>query len=152
MGAVFFYHLTQKTLEQTLPVLLEKARGAGWRIVVRGCDPDRMGWLDDRLWQGSKDSFLPHGVQGGPNDALQPILLTTGQTATNTPDCVMAVDGASVSSGEVETMQRVCVLFDGTDTDAVQQARIQWKKLTDAGCSAQYWSEETGRWEMKAEK
>ena len=101
MGAVFFYHLTQKTLEQTLPVLLEKARGAGWRIVVRGCDPDRMGWLDDGLWQGSIDRFLPHVVQGGPNDALQPILLTTGPTAINTTDRVMAVDVAFVSSGEV---------------------------------------------------
>ena len=49
MGAVFFYHLTRGPLEQTLPVLLEKARGAGWRIAVRGRDPDRMRWLDDRL-------------------------------------------------------------------------------------------------------
>jgi len=152
MGAVFFYHLTQGPLDKTLPVLLEKARGAGWRIAVRGNDPDRMGWLDERLWQGANDSFLAHGMQGGPNDALQPVLLTTGPTAANAPECVMAVDGAPVSPEEVETMQRVCVLFDGTDLEAVQQARSQWKSLTDAGCSAQYWSEESGRWEKKAEK
>jgi DNA polymerase-3 subunit chi len=24
--------------------------------------------------------------------------------------------------------------------------------LTDAGCQAQYWSEETGRWQKKAQK
>jgi len=152
MGAVFFYHLTQGPLEQTLPMLLDKARGAGWRIAVRGNDPDRMGWLDDRLWQGTKDSFLPHGLQGGPHDALQPILLTAGPEAGNAPDCVMSVDGASVTSEEVDTLQRVCVLFDGTDPEAVQHARGQWKKLTDAGCSAQYWSQESGRWEKKAEK
>jgi len=152
MGAVFFYHLTQGPLEQTLPMLLDKARGAGWRIAVRGNDPDRMGWLDDRLWQGAKDSFLPHGLQGGPHDALQPILLTTGPEAGNAPDCVMSVDGAAVTSEEVDSLQRVCVLFDGTDPEAVQHARGQWKKLTDAGCSAQYWSQESGRWEKKAEK
>jgi len=152
MGAVFFYHLTQGPLEQTLPMLLDKARGAGWRIAVRGSDPDRMGWLDDRLWQGTKDSFLPHGLQGGPHDALQPILLTAGPEAGNAPDCVMSVDGASVTSEEVDTLQRVCVLFDGTDPEAVQRARGQWKELTDAGCSAQYWSQESGRWEKKAEK
>lgn len=152
MGAVYFYHLTRGPLEQTLPVLLEKARGAGWRIAVQGRDPDRMGWLDDRLWQGSPDSFLPHGVEGGAHDVLQPVLLTTGPKAANKPDCVMAIDGAAVEPEEVETMQRVCVLFDGTDTDAVQRARAQWKELTDAGCSAQYWSEESGRWEKKAEK
>ena len=33
-----------------------------------------------------------------------------------------------------------------------EHARVQWKTLTDAGCSAQYWSEESGRWEKKAEK
>ncbi|OUS37561.1 DNA polymerase III subunit chi [Rhodobacterales bacterium 56_14_T64] len=152
MGAVFFYHLTLGPLEQTLPVLLDKARGAGWSIAVRGNDPDRMGWLDDRLWQGTKDSFLPHGLQGGPHDALQPILLTTGPEAGNAPDCVMSVDGAAVTSKEVDGMQRVCVLFDGTDPEAVQRARGQWKELTDAGCSAQYWSQESGRWEKKAEK
>ncbi|MEO0866035.1 MAG: DNA polymerase III subunit chi, partial [Pseudomonadota bacterium] len=26
-----------------------------------------------------------------------------------------------------------------------------WKTLKDAGASAQYWSEESGRWEKKAE-
>jgi len=152
MGAVYFYHLTRKPLDQTLPVLLEKARGAGWNIEVRGRDPDRMGWLDERLWHGAKDGFLPHGVQGGPNDALQPVLLTTGASAANSPNCLMAIDGSAVSAEEVDVMQRVCVLFDGTDAEAVQQARVQWKSLTDSGCSAQYWSEETGKWEKKAEK
>lgn len=152
MGSVFFYHLTRGPLDQTLPVLLEKARGAGWRIAVRGNDPDRMGWLDERLWQGSKDSFLAHGLQGGAHDALQPILLTTGADVANSPECVMAVDGAAVTADEVAALQRVCVLFDGTDPEAVQHARGQWKSLTDAGCSAQYWSEESGRWEKKAEK
>lgn len=152
MGAAYFYHLTRRPLEETLPVLLEKARGAGWRIAVRGRDPERMAWLDDRLWQGPEESFLAHGLAGGPHDALQPVLLTAGPEAANAPDCVMAVDGAAVSAEEVQALQRVCILFDGTDPEAVQHARTQWKSLTDAGCSAQYWSEESGRWEKKAEK
>lgn len=49
-------------------------------------------------------------------------------------------------------MERVCVLFDGNDDLALNRARGQWKALTDAGCAAQYWSEESGRWEKKAEK
>lgn len=151
MGAVYFYHLTRRPLQDTLPVLLEKARGAGWRIAVRGQMQDRMAWLDENLWQGADDSFLAHGLAGGPHDALQPVLLTTSQEAANAPDCVMAVDGAEVQAEEVQSLARVCILFDGTDPQAVQQARGQWKALTDAGCSAQYWSEESGRWEKKAE-
>lgn len=152
MGAAFFYHLTRAPLEETLPVLLQKARGAGWAIAIRGRDPQRMAWLDDRLWLGPEDSFLAHGLEGGAHDALQPILLTTGPDAANRPQCVMAVDGAGVTPEEVQALERVCILFDGTDPEAVQHARGQWKALTDAGCAAQYWSEESGRWEKKAEK
>ena len=151
MGAAYFYHLTRKPLQETLPVLLDKARGAGWRIAVRGRDPDRLAWLDDMLWQGGDASFLPHGLAGGAHDALQPILLTTSSEAPNKATCVMSVDGADVSADEVNALERVCILFDGTDTEAVQHARGQWKTLTTAGCAAQYWSEESGKWEKKAE-
>ncbi|GAA6192230.1 DNA polymerase III subunit chi [Phaeobacter sp. NW0010-22] len=152
MGAAYFYHLTRGPLEETLPVLLGKARQAGWRIAVRGTDPQHLAWLDERLWQGPEDAFLPHGLAGGPHDADQPILLTTSAQAANDATCVMAVVGAAVTAEEVTALDRVCILFDGTDPEAVQHARTQWKALTDAGCSAQYWSEESGRWEKKAEK
>lgn len=150
MGAAYFYHLTRQPLETTLPMLLGKARQAGWRVAVRGRDAERLGWLDEKLWLGPEEGFLPHGLAGGPHDALQPILLTTDKAA-NDPACLMSVDGAEVAAEEVNTLERVCVLFDGNDDSAVQVARGQWKALTDAGCAAQYWSEESGRWEKKAE-
>lgn len=151
MGAAYFYHLTQQPLEHTLPVLLGKARQAGWSVVVRGTDKARMAWLDERLWLGAEDGFLPHGLAGGAHDAEQPVLLSAEGGIGNGAECVMSVDGADVETGEVNDLERVCVLFDGNDPDAVQRARVQWKTLTDAGCSAQYWSEESGRWEKKAE-
>ncbi len=151
MGAAYFYHLTQKPLEATLPMLLGKALGAGWRVAVRGTDAARMDWLDQKLWLGPEDGFLPHGLAGGGHDALQPVLLTVAEEAANTPQCLMTVDGAEVRSNEVQRLERVCVLFDGNDPAAVDVARGQWRTLTGAGCSAQYWSEESGRWEKKAE-
>ncbi|MDX5412263.1 MAG: DNA polymerase III subunit chi [Rhodobacterales bacterium] len=152
MGAAYFYHLTRNPLEVTLPQLLGRAMQAGWRVAVRGRDPARMDWLDRQLWMGAPDGFLPHGLAGGPHDAAQPVLLTTGSAAANDPACLMTVDGAEVLADEVQRLQRVCVIFDGNDPDALQVARGQWKALTDAGCAAQYWSEESGRWEMKAER
>ena len=151
MGAAYFYHLTRGPLEATLPVLLGKAREAGWRIAVRGTDRARMEWLDERLWLGPDDGFLPHGLAGGTHDASQPILLTTEAEAQNDANCLMAIDGAGVEASEVNAMDRVCILFDGNDAGSVQLARDQWKSLTSAGCSAQYWSEESGRWQKKAE-
>lgn len=152
MGAAYFYHLTRRPLEESLVPLLEKARQAGWRVAVRSTDPQRMAFLDEKLWLGPEDRFLPHGIAGGPHDADQPILLTTDAQAANRPTCVMSVDGAEVAAQEVAALDRVCILFDGNDARAVEQARGQWKALTDAGCAAQYWSEESGRWEKKAER
>ncbi|MBY6047703.1 DNA polymerase III subunit chi [Vannielia litorea] len=151
MGKAMFYHLTQRPLEATLPVLLERSLAAGWWVAVRGRDPGRMGWLDEKLWQGPDEQFLAHGLAGGPHDALQPVLLTTEAALPNGATCLMAVDGAAVEAGEVAALERVCVLFDGHDPDAVQHARGQWKALTGAGAAAEYWSEESGRWEKKAE-
>ncbi len=151
MGAALFYHLTQRPLEVTLPALLEKALGAGWRVAVRGTSPERLRWLDDRLWLGAEDRFLPHGLAGGEFDADQPVLLTTLAETPNGAACLMAVDGAEISPREASAMERVCILFDGNDDASVTRARGQWKALTGAGIPAQYWSEDSGRWEKKAE-
>ena len=151
MGKVMFYHLTRQPVEVTLAMLLGKAHGAGWRVMVRGTSPDKMKTLDAKLWQGPDDSFLPHGLEGGPHDDLQPVLLSSGGAAAQGFSCLMTVDGASVSEKEVSEADRVCVLFDGHDPQAVQTARNQWKELADAGAEAEYWSEESGSWQKKAE-
>ncbi|MGH1577074.1 DNA polymerase III subunit chi [Planktotalea sp.] len=152
MGAVYFYHLTQIPLETTLPLLLGKALGAGWRCLVVGPDQARLDRLDSQLWQGKADDFLAHGLEGGPHDKEQPVLLAAGHTAANAAKCAMCIDGADVSPDQVKTYERTCILFDGNDAQATQHARTQWKSLTDAGCAAQYWSEESGNWQMKAKK
>ncbi len=151
MGAAYFYHLTRKPLVQTLTMLVGKSLEQGWRVAVRGVHTEGLEALDKALWLGPDDGFLPHGMAGGTHDADQPVLLTTSADAPNGPHCVMSVHGAAVDAAEVARLDRVCVLFDGTDEDALQRARDQWKALKDAGASAQYWSEESGRWEKKAE-
>ena len=151
MGKAMFYHLTQRPMEATLTMLLGKARQAGWRVVVRGCAPERMAWLDEKLWLGPEDGFLPHGLEGGPHDALQPVLLSATSTCPDGVHCLMTIDGADVAANEVSDLDRVCVLFDGNDPEALQTARGQWKALKDAGAKAEYWSEESGTWEKKAE-
>lgn len=150
MGAAYFYHLTDSPLEATLPMLLGKARAAGWRVLVRGSDPALLKRLDDVLWQGPDIGFLPHGMAGGPHDADQPVLL--GDVPVDGFECVMSVGGADVAAPDVAALERTCVLFDGHDEAALQRARAQWKDLTDAGCAAQYWAQDGGRWTKKAEK
>ncbi len=152
MGAAFFYHLTQSTLEDTARVLLGKSLQAGWRVELRCPDETVADRLDAQLWLGPEETFLPHGRAGGPHDGLQPILLTvTGQGADPGTTALMSVGGADVAPDEVGSLERALILFDGHDGDAVALARAQWKALTGAGVSAQYWSQESGKWAMKAE-
>ena len=151
MGAAYFYHLTRRPLVDTLAMLVGKSLEQGWRVAVRGVHEEGLQALDKALWLGPEDGFLPHGLADGTHDADQPVLLTTSPEAGNGPQCVMSVHGARVEAAEVASLERVCVLFDGNDPEAVDHARGQWKALKDAGASAQYWSEESGRWEKKAE-
>lgn len=149
MGAAWFYHLTRSPVEATLAMLLPKALGAGWRVAVRGTNPATLERLDTLLWNG--DGFLPHGLAGGPHDSDQPILLTTDADMPNGATCLMALDGAMITSEEAAGLERVCLLFEGADETAVAAARDQWRALTEAGVPAVYWSEETGAWAKKAE-
>ncbi len=151
MGAVMFYHLTQRPLADTLRMLVEKSLQKGWRVAVRGTDRAALEALDAALWLGPEDSFLPHGLEGGAHDARQPVLLGTAAAPANAAQCLMAVHSADVSPQEATTMERVCILFDGADDAQLAHARVQWKALTAAGARAQYWSDEQGRWEMKSE-
>lgn len=151
MGAAYFYHLTRNPLEIVLPMLLGKAREAGWQVLVRGANPRRLEQLDEALWTFRDDAFLPHGLAGGPHDADQPILLTSDAGVPLDRACLMCIEGADVTPDEIAWSQRTCILFDGADPAALEKARAQWRSLTAAQTQAQYWSEETGKWTKKAE-
>lgn len=145
-----FYHLTRNPLEVCAMNLLSRALANGMRVFIRGRDPAQLDWLDGALWDMDKASFLPHGLQGGPHDADQPILLGTGPTRPNGAQIVMAIDRAEVAPDEVADLERLWILFDGHDAEALGHARAQWKALKAAEVEAEYWSEESGRWEKKA--
>lgn len=151
MGVVMFYHLTRSAPEETLAMLLPRALGQGWRVMIRGTDRAALERLDARLWLDEAQPFLPHGMEGGKHDALQPVLLGQGPIA-NGAQGLFLIDGAETTAEEARPLDRVWLLFDGADGAQLAAARVKWKALTEAGLAAQYWSEESGRWEKKAEK
>lgn len=144
-------------MPQTLANLLDKALGAGWRVQVRAPNSERLSQIDTDLWLWPEDGFLPHAPAGDDAATHSPVVLAPDTEpfiggAHGDFACLMALDGAEVTAQEVQVADRVCILFDGHSPDAVQRARVQWKTLTDANCAAQYWSEESGSWQKKAEK
>jgi len=149
MTEILFYHLTESTLEDALPALLEKSVARGWRVVVQTGSEERMDALDGHLWTYRDDSFLGHGLDSDAMAADQPIVLTTGDRNANDAQVRFVVDGAEAPS--VEGYERAVFMFDGHDQQQLELARIQWKTLKTGGHAVTYWQQaDGGRWERKA--
>ena len=152
MAAVaMFYHLTRAGLDDTVTMIVTRAMAQGWRVMLRSIDLGLLQHLDEKLWHGAEAGFLPHGVEGGPQDGDQPVLLGQGPIANGARGLVLLA-GAGVARDELDGLERVWLLFDGADEAAVQAARGQWTLLTGWGLAAQYWSDEGGPWVKKVDK
>jgi len=149
MTEVRFYHLQRRTLEQTLPKLLEKTLERGWRAVVLAGSAERVDALNQLLWTYDPASFLPHGTRRDGAAEEQPVWLTAEDENPNGATVLFQLDGAA--SDRPEAYDLVCDLFDGNDDEAVMAARDRWKRCKAAGHALTYWQEtERGAWEKKA--
>lgn len=149
MGHALFFHLTRSSAEDVVRLNVTRALGLGWRVVIRGSDRKALERLDERLWLHPEDSFLPHAMAGGAQDADQPVLLTQGAAIPNAARALLALDGAGVTVEEIAALERTWIVFDGSDPAAMETARAQWRDLTARGAEAEYWSEASGRWQMQ---
>jgi DNA polymerase-3 subunit chi len=149
MTEILFYHLQRQPVERVLPQLLEKSIERGWRVVVQGSD-ERIDALDAHLWTFREDSFLAHGTWRESDAALQPVLLTVNDDNPNGATVRFLIDGAPVPA-DAASYQRIVLLFDGEDEEAVAAARTRWSEAKAQGFEATYWqADENGRWEKKA--
>lgn len=149
MADVLFYHLTESTLEDALPGLLERSVDRGWRAVVQTGTEERRDALDMHLWTFRDDSFLAHATDREAHTADQPILLTTGDSNPNQAKIRFMVDGAAPPG--LAGYERAVFLFDGHDAAQVEAARAHWKTMKDAGHAVTYWQQTPDRrWERKA--
>ena len=153
MSEVFFYHLLQQSLEQVLPLLLEKTLQRDWRAVVQAGSAERVESLDKLLWTWRDDNFMPHARAGdarfADSAAHQPIWLTSGDDRPNNAQALFLVDGAMREA--FDGFVRCVVIFDGRDGDALANARSHWKKLQAAGHTLTYWQQNAAKkWEKQA--
>lgn len=146
MTEMLFYHLKGQTPEQVLPALLQKSLERGWRVVVQASSDERVEALDAHLWTWRDDAFLPHGTWRDAEAAVQPIVLTANEENPNRATVRFLVDGA-ILPGNGEAYDRIVVLFNGDDPDAVDAARVRWSEAKAAGVEVTYWQiDEHGRW------
>jgi DNA polymerase-3 subunit chi len=150
MTELLFYHLQRQPLEKVLPALIEKSLERGWRVVVQAASDERVDALDAHLWTYRDDAFLPHGTDRDANAAAQPVLLTTRDDNLNSANVRFLIEGAGVPA-DADGYERIVLLFDGEDPDAVAAARERWTQARAQGLAATYWqADEQGRWQRKA--
>jgi DNA polymerase III subunit chi len=150
MTEVLFYHLKDQSPEQVLPALLQKSLDRGWRAVVQASTEERVEALDAHLWTWRDDSFLPHGTWREAEAARQPIVLTVGEDNPNNAAIRFLVEGATMPT-DVAAYERVVLLFNGEDPDAVEVARLRWSEAKSAVFEVTYWqTDEKGGWQRKA--
>jgi len=141
---VDFYHLTVTPLERALPQIAEKIVASGGRLLIVSDSDAQRGAIDKLLWAYTPESFLPHGCDGGDDDAAQPILIAPGPQPANAARNVALIDGQW--RDEALTFDRAFHFFDA---DRIADARTAWKALADReGVERNYWKQnDAGRWE-----
>lgn len=143
---VDFYQLAGAPAEQVIASIAEKILGQSGRLLVVGADEPSLARLDRMLWDQGPTSFLPHGIAGGPDDARQPILLSTSPDAPNLPRNMLIADG--VWRDAALSYDRSFHLFDSA---TLEEARLAWKLLAGReGVERRYWAQVDGRWKQQA--
>jgi DNA polymerase III subunit chi len=149
MTEVLFYHLQNMSLESVLPPLLEKSLERGWRVVVQSTSPERADALDAHLWTYRDDSFLPHATWRAQDAADQPIILAVEEGNPNRAHVRFLVDNAAVPA-DSDSYERVVLVFNGEDADALAAARLAWADCKSRGFTVTYWqADESGRWRRR---
>lgn len=116
-------------------------------MVVQAADAQARDALNERLWTYAEDSFLPHGGPGDGDPATQPIFLTETDETPNGAALRVLLAPAQAPRWIAAAAERVIVLFEARDEEAMAAARAAWKALRDAGAATSYWREgDEGEW------
>jgi DNA polymerase-3 subunit chi len=141
-----FYQLGGTRPDQIIASIAGKLLADEGRLLIVAEEEGLLARLDRALWDQGDTSFLPHGVAGGPDDARQPILLSTSPDAPNLARNMLIADGEWREAAL--TYDRAFYLFDAA---TLEGARLAWKLLSGRdGVERRYWAQDGGKWVQKA--
>src|SRR5262249_1710872 len=138
MTEIVFYQLQRQPLERVLPTLIEKSLERGWRVVVQAAAEERVEARDAHLGPCRDDTFLPHGTWREAEAREQPILFTRDGDNPNGAAVRFLIDGAPMPA-DADAYQRIVLIVDGEDPDAVAAARARWSEGKAKGLDVTYW-------------
>lgn len=149
MVEILFYHLQPQPIEQVLPVLLQKTLAKGWKAIIETPLLERVKALDDHLWMFSEEGFLPHATSADADAVYDPILILSDSSNPIAAQVRFCIDQAPIPD-DISGYERIIIMFDGNDSDALNHARAQWKHAKSLNADATYWQQDDeGRWVKK---
>ena len=75
--------------------------------MIRGREAAEIQQLDDALWEGPAEEFLPHGLAGAAQEADQPVLLALeGHEAPH--DCLICIGGSAIKGETLAILAAPC--------------------------------------------
>ena len=150
MSDIRFYHLQKQSLDQALPMILEKAYQGNHKIVVRLADTREVERMNGLLWTYNAAKFLPHGSQKDGHGENQPIWLTHKDENPNSANVIILTQRTQID--KIDAYDLCCEMLDGHDEAAVQDARARWKIYKETGHDVTYWYQsKTGGWDKKSD-
>ncbi|RPD37477.1 DNA polymerase III subunit chi [Candidatus Liberibacter solanacearum] len=122
--------------QNDLLILLESEYQNGLRISIQ-CGSERIrDALNERLWTWKRDSFMPHGIDVGEEEAFasfQPILLTVSSNNANASMVRFFIDQASMHIGDIDHYKKIIFIIDTDDQESLKWGRANWKNLKSKG-------------------
>ena len=73
---ISFYHLTNLSLEKSLPKLIEKMLKSHLKILIYANNDELLQNLDNLLWSYSTRSFIPHATYHDKHHLKQPVIIS----------------------------------------------------------------------------
>jgi DNA polymerase-3 subunit chi len=148
VSEVRFYHLQRASLEDVLPVILERAHQRGTRTVVLVGSQERAQALNAYLWTFRPDSFLPHATVDEGRAETQPIVIAT-EGNPNRAELAILADGAAAS--DMTPFKTICEIFDGNDPTILEESRRRWRAYGQQGHTLIYYQQSPeGKWVEQA--
>jgi DNA polymerase-3 subunit chi len=122
--------------------------------MIRAESADRAAAIDALLWTYNDQTFLPHAQKGDGDAARQPVLISVEDDDPNGANVMFIVGGAvppEWDSDLANMLERIVLMFDGRDPDALATARTAWKNAKAANHDVTYWKESaSGKFEKQA--
>ena len=144
-----FYQLLGGQLDELATQLVEKCRAAGKTVMIYNAASSSQS-QSEHLWTVRDLSFLAHGIDSDEGQEFAPIWISS-DVEKNQIEAEFAILKDGLVPSDIEQFERVLVLFDGRDEQALQTARRQWKSWSSQyqGKCRYFAKTEEGRWQQK---